>query len=58
MTSTALTAETYITSKALVENLKQDAVELSKFYEGDIKIEINMSRKSDIVKVNVIEYNL
>ena len=58
MTTATLTAATYITSKALVENLKQEAIELAKFYEGDIKIEINMSRKSDIVKLNVIEYNL
>ena len=58
MNQTIMTATTYITSRALIENLKTGAIQLSRFYEGDIKIEINMSRKSDIVKVNVIEYNL
>jgi len=58
MNQAVMTATTYVSSKALIDNLKTEAQQLAQFYDGDIKIEINMSKKADVVKINVIEYNL
>lgn len=58
MNTAVMTATTYILNKALVENIKNEALQLAQFYDGDIKIEINMNRERGIVKINVIEYNI
>ena len=51
-------------SKLLIKNMpfmemiKQAASQLSKNYEGNIKIEINIQKATNEIKCNVTEYDL
>ncbi len=38
--------------------MKTDAGRLAEFYEGALKIEINVSREKGVPKVNITEYNI
>ena len=53
-----MTAATVLIKKGLVENIKSEALEIASLYQTDIKIEININKEQEMVKVNVIEYNL
>jgi hypothetical protein len=53
-----MTAATILIKRGLVENIKDEAMKISKMYEGDLKIEINIDKDHDLVKLNIAEYNL
>ncbi len=41
-----------------VRRIKELAMALSHFYQGPIKIEVNINKENDIAKLNITEYNL
>jgi len=58
MKTMAMTATTYIISRGLLKNMKNEALELAEFYENNIKIEININKANGLAKFNITEYNL
>ena len=53
-----MTAATILIKRGLVENIKDEAMKIAKMYEGDLRIEINIDKDHDLVKLNIAEYNL
>lgn len=53
-----MTATTYIVSQGMLNNMKSEALELAKFYENNIKVEININKENGLVKLNITEYNI
>jgi hypothetical protein len=41
-----------------IESIKDLAIEIAQFYQGAVKIEVNIDRLKDIAKLNITEYNL
>ena len=56
----AASAETFLVKKAIVEDLKADALELASAYAGNVKIQVDVNHVSGnrIAQVTVTEYNL
>ncbi len=42
----------------LIEKMKELAKELSKEYDTNLKVELNVNTKDDVVRINISEYNL
>ena len=53
-----MTAATMLVKHGLTDNLKEEALRLAEMYEGNVKIELNINATNDIVKMNIIEYNI
>jgi hypothetical protein len=54
-----MTAATILIKRGLVENIKDEAMKIAKMYEGEnLRIEINIDKDHDLVKLNIAEYNL
>ena len=59
MSLTAAAIYQFIKSRDMIQDiLKEKARELAAFYDGAVKIEINISKEKGEPKVNVTEYNL
>ena len=52
------TAMSVIETHYISSNMKEEALKMAAFYEGNIKIEINTNKTNDIVKISVTEYNI
>ena len=52
------TAMSVIETNYTLVNMKEEALKMAAFYEGNIKIEINTNKTNDIVKISVTEYNI
>ena len=52
------TAMSVIETHCISANIKEEALKMAAFYEGNIKIEINTNKTNDIVKISVTEYNI
>ena len=53
-----MTAATMLIKHGLTDNIKEEALKLAEMYEGNVKIEINVNAGNDIVKINIMEYNI
>ena len=53
-----MTAATMLIKHGLTDNLKVEALKLAEMYEGNVKIELNINAANDIVKMNIIEFNI
>jgi len=42
----------------LINKLKEAAKELAKEYTTNLKIELNVNKKDDVIRINISEYNL
>ena len=57
MTS-AMTAATILIKKGFTDNLKTDALRISEMYAGNIQIQIDIKRDSDVALMRITEYNV
>jgi len=53
-----MTAATMLIKHGLIDNIKEEALNLAEMYEGNLKIEINVNAENDIVKINIMEFNI
>ena len=53
-----MTAATMLIKHGLTDNLNTEALKLAEMYEGNVKIELNINAANDIVKMNIIEFNI
>ena len=42
----------------IIDRIKEIAKELANEYDTNMKIEINVNTKDDVIKINIMEYNL
>ncbi len=54
----ACTALSVVETHCISSNLKEEALKMAAFYEGNIKIEINTNKINELVKISVTEYNI
>ncbi len=52
------TAMSVIETHYISSNIKEEALKMAAFYEGNIKIEINTNKGNGLVKISVTEYNI
>lgn len=52
------TALSVIETHGIVNNMREEALRIAAFYEGNIKIEINTNAENRIAKISVTEYNI
>ena len=52
------TAMSVIETHCISANIKEEALKMAAFYEGNIKIEINTNKGNGLVKISVTEYNI
>ena len=42
----------------LIEKMKELVKELAKEYDTNLKVELNVNTKDDVIRINISEYNL
>ncbi|KKM84798.1 hypothetical protein LCGC14_1295570 [marine sediment metagenome] len=52
------TALSVVETHCISANMKEEALKMAAFYEGNIKIEINTNKINGLVKISVTEYNV
>ena len=52
------TAMSVIETHYISANMKEEALKMAAFYDGNIKIEINTNKINGLVKISVTEYNI
>ena len=54
----AMTAATLLIKRGRTENLKEEALALAQMYAGNVQIQIDVKRDSDIALMRITEYNV
>jgi len=53
-----MTAATILIKKGFTDNLKIDALRIAEMYTGNIQIQIDIKRDSDVALMRITEYNV
>jgi len=56
--SAVMTAATLLVKKDLAESMKSGALELARMYGGNVQVQIDVKRDSDIALMRITEYNV